>query len=151
MFLFERVLVVPRRPITAVISTSLKVGSWAAVFWDSFRRSAMVLRNRVIATFSSRASLWREPEGTAATGCGALDRAASAPSMSPLVTRPSLPVPATEDTAIPDSSATLLKDYFEESLMFHREDILKPGDWIISWRSTDHPSFTSGTIRPNSW
>ena len=45
------------------MSTSLKVVSWAAVFWDSFRRSATVLRSRVIATTSSRAALWRGPDG----------------------------------------------------------------------------------------
>src|SRR3569833_430378 len=53
------------------MSTSLKVVSWAAVFWDSFRRRAMVLRKRVIGTRSSRASLWRGRAGAAAAGAGA--------------------------------------------------------------------------------
>ena len=35
-----------RSAITSLMSTSLKVVSWAAVFCDSFRRSAMVLRRR---------------------------------------------------------------------------------------------------------
>src|SRR5580658_4994407 len=93
--------------MTAVMSTSLKVVSWAAVFWDSLRRNAMVLRKRVIATFSSRASLWRGPVATVIWGAvvGATARAASAPSISPFVTRPSLPVPVTEAVAMPASSA----------------------------------------------
>src|SRR6185503_12937904 len=51
----------------------------------------------------------------AATGAGADERAefcrdSRAPSMSPLVTRPSLPVPATEDSGTPDSSEIRLAD-----------------------------------------
>ena len=82
--------------MTRVMSTSLKVVSWAAVFCDSFRRSAMVLRRRVIATFSSRSAWLRGPAGAAAGAAGLAARASSAPSMSPLVTRPSRPVPATD-------------------------------------------------------
>src|SRR5438876_439552 len=70
----------------------------------------MVLRSRVIGTRSSRASLARGPAGAAATGAGVDERAASAPSMSPLVTRPSRPVPATAERGTPDSSERRLAD-----------------------------------------
>ena len=42
--------------ITALMSTSLKVVSMAAVFCASFSRRAMVWRSRVIFTRSSRAA-----------------------------------------------------------------------------------------------
>src|SRR6201999_1004357 len=72
---------------------------------DSFKRSATVLRRRVIGTISSRAALWRGPDGWAGALAGLEARASSAPSMSPLVTRPSLPVPATEAVERPLSAA----------------------------------------------
>ena len=84
------------------MSTSLKVVSMAAVFCASFRRRAMVWRSRVIFTRSSRAAS-SAGEGartcTAAAGCatgvGCAAARSIAASMSPLVTRPSLPEPAT--------------------------------------------------------
>ena len=57
-----------RSAMTWLMSTSLKVVSWAAVFCDSLRRSAMVLRSRLIATRSSRSARGRGP---ACTGAGA--------------------------------------------------------------------------------
>ena len=74
----------------------------AAVFCASFSRRAMVWRSRVIFTRSSRAASSAGDGArtcTAAAVCGdRRGRAAArsiAASMSPLVTRPSLPVPAT--------------------------------------------------------
>src|SRR5579862_1416047 len=85
-----------RRAMTWLISTSLKVVSWAAVFCDSLSRSAIVRRRRDMATRSSRFALGRGPAGTTGAGAGFTSRrASSAASMSPLVTRPSLPVPVT--------------------------------------------------------
>ena len=80
------------------------------MFCDSFRRSATVLRSRVIATISSRAALWRGPDGWAGALAGLEARASSAPSMSPLVTRPSRPVPATEAVERPLSAAMRCAD-----------------------------------------
>ena len=45
-----------RSDITALMSTSLKVVSMAAVFCASLRRRAMVWRSRVMCTRSSRAA-----------------------------------------------------------------------------------------------
>ena len=73
----------------------------AAVFCASFSRRAMVWRSRVIFTRSSRAasSAGDGARTTAAAVCGTGVGAAAARSiaaiMSPLVTRPSLPEPAT--------------------------------------------------------
>ena len=96
------------------MSTSLKVVSIAAVFCASFRRRAMVWRSRVIFTRSSRAAS-SAGEGartcTAAAGCATGVGAAAARSiaaiMSPLVTRPSLPVPSTLAGSMPLSAAIL--------------------------------------------
>ena len=76
----------------------------AAVFCASFRRRAMVCRSRVMRTRSSRAAssggdgarTWTAAAG-AATGVGCAAARSIAASMSPLVTRPSLPVPGTAD------------------------------------------------------
>src|SRR5215472_9337769 len=102
-----------RRCITALMSTSLKVVSMAAVFCASLSRRAMVARSRVIFTRSSRAAS-SGTEGartcTAAAGCatgvGAAAARSIAASMSPLVTRPSLPVPATLAASMPLSAAS---------------------------------------------
>ena len=84
------------------MSTSLKVVSMAAVFCASLRRRAMVWRSRVMRTRSSRAAS-SGGDGAractaaagAATGVGCAAARSIAASMSPLVTRPSLPVPGT--------------------------------------------------------
>src|SRR6187549_1697070 len=60
-----------RRAMTLVMSTSLKVVSWAAVFCDSFRRRAMVWRRRVILTRSSRG--W-SARGGSGRGCSGRSR-----------------------------------------------------------------------------
>ena len=99
------------------MSTSLKVVSIAAVFCASFSRRAMVWRSRVIFTRSSRAAS-SAGEGartcTAAAGCATGVGAAAARSiaaiMSPLVTRPSLPVPSTLAGSMPVSAAILRTD-----------------------------------------
>ena len=52
-----------RSAMTAVMSTSLKVVSMAAVFCASFRRLAMVWRSRVMRTRSSRSARRRGPAG----------------------------------------------------------------------------------------
>ena len=85
-----------------LISTSLKVVSIAAVFCASLRRRAMVWRKRVNFTRSSLAPKARGGAATAAAaGAGALFSAAKA---SPLVTRPSFPVPCTLRTSRPVSA-----------------------------------------------
>ena len=76
----------------------------AAVFWASFRRRAMVWRRRVILTRSSRSWTGRGADGAAATA-GAAARASRAARASPLVTRPSLPDPATVLVSRPVSAA----------------------------------------------
>src|SRR4051812_585076 len=87
--------------ITALMSTSLKVVSMAAVLCASLSRRAMVWRSRVIFTRSSRAasSAGDGARATAAavwaTGVGAAAARSIAAIMSPLVTRPSLPEPST--------------------------------------------------------
>ncbi len=98
-----------RNAITAVMSTSLKVVSMAAVFCASLRRRAMVWRSRVIRTRSSRAASSAGDGArtcTAAAGCaigiGAAAARSIAASMSPLETRPSLPVPGTVAGEMPD-------------------------------------------------
>jgi hypothetical protein len=63
VLLLEAVLVLARA-MTWLMSTSLKVVSWAAVFCDSLRRSAMVLRSRAHRTRSSRSACGRGPEAT---------------------------------------------------------------------------------------
>src|SRR5690606_34821315 len=76
-----------------VMSTSLKVVSWAAVFCDSFRRRAMVWRSRVILTRSSRGWSARGAAGAAAGAAGAaLGAALMAFRASPLVMFPLGPV-----------------------------------------------------------
>src|ERR1700677_3122888 len=87
-----------------VMSTSLKVVSWAAVFWDSFRRSAMVLRSRDIGTRSSRSGWARGPDGAATAGAGLAARDSRASNISPLLPRPSRPLPATDAVGMPDSA-----------------------------------------------
>ena len=74
----------------------------AAVFWVSFRRRAMVWRSRVIFTRSSRGASGRgrrRADGRRRRGRGGR-RPASAASASPLVMRPSLPVPVTRDVEL---------------------------------------------------
>ena len=100
--------------MTAVMSTSLKVVSMAAVFCASFSRRAMVWRSRVIFTRSSRAASSagdgaRTWIAAAVCGTGVGDAAARsiAAIMSPLVTRPSLPEPATPAGSTPVSAAIL--------------------------------------------
>jgi len=96
------------------MSTSLKVVSMAAVFCASLSRRAMVARNRVIFTRSSRAASSagdgaRTCTAAAgwATGVGAEAARSIAAMMSPLVTRPSLPEPGTVETSMPVSAASL--------------------------------------------
>src|SRR5882724_7566016 len=103
--------------MTLVMSTSLKVVSIAAVFWTSFRRRAMVWRSRVIFTRSSRAASSAGDGArtcTAAagwlTGVGAEAAFSIAASMSPLVTRPSLPEPGTVEASIPLSVESFRTD-----------------------------------------
>src|SRR5215212_758343 len=93
------------------MSTSLNVVSMAAVFCASFSRRAIVWRSLVMRTRSSReassgadgARTWTGAAGVAAGAVGA--PRAMAASMSPLVTRPSLPLPATLAGLTPDSAA----------------------------------------------
>ena len=84
--------------ITAPMSTSLNVVSIAAVFCASFSRRAMVWRSLVILhpLFAGRVVGRRgraRLDGRGAGAGGAAAPAAIAASMSPLVTRPPLPVP----------------------------------------------------------
>jgi hypothetical protein len=103
-----------RSAITWLMSTSLKVVSIAAVFCASFRRRAMVWRSRVIFTRSSRdassagegARTWMAAAGCE-TGVGADAARSIAAIMSPLVTRPSLPLPSTFAGSVPVSAAIL--------------------------------------------
>ena len=89
----------------------------AAVFCASFSRRAMVWRSRVMRTRSSReASSAGDGARTCtaaavcATGVGCAAARSIAAIMSPLVTRPSLPVPATAAGSTPDSAAILRTD-----------------------------------------
>ena len=100
-----------RSAITALMSTSLKVVSMAAVFCASLRRRAMVWRSRVMlhALFARgivgrrrRAHLHRRGDRRRRAAARSI-----AASMSPLVTWPCLPVPATLDGSTPLSAATL--------------------------------------------
>src|SRR5947207_5614730 len=87
---------------------SLKVVRIAAVDCDWIRRSATRWRRRVIGTRCSA----REPAGME-TGAGAGFAAAgagAAPSTSPLVTRPSRPVPWTVEASRPFSAAILVAE-----------------------------------------
>ncbi|MNX82709.1 hypothetical protein D3C86_1144460 [compost metagenome] len=95
-----------RRSITGFMLTSLKVVSSAAVFWTSLRRWAMRARMRVMGT----RWLGRRPAGTAtgAAGTTAALGASTWAITSPLVTRPSLPVPAIA-WALTPVSATILR------------------------------------------
>ena len=102
--------------MTADISTSLKVVSMAASCWAATRRCAIFWRRGDIFLRD-----WRVPVGTVglgaatgatgATGAGAAGAAGAAAgfspaaSISPLVTRPALPVPATAAGLMPVSSA----------------------------------------------
>src|ERR1700689_2328667 len=103
-----------RSAMTWPMSTSLKVVSIAAVFCASLSRRAMVCRSRVIFTRSSRAAS-SAGDGArtctaaagAATGVGCAAARSMAASMSPLVTRPSLPVPGTVEASTPVSAAIL--------------------------------------------
>ncbi len=89
----------------------------AAVFCASLSRRAMVCRSRVIRTRSSRAAssggdgarTWTAAAGVA-TGVGCAAARSMAASMSPLVTRPSLPVPGTAAASMPVSAAILRTD-----------------------------------------
>ena len=99
------------------MSTSLKVVSIAAVFCTSFSRRAMVWRSRVIRTRSSReASSGGDGARTCTAAAGWLigvgcEAAFSiAASMSPLVTRPSLPLPGTVEASTPLSADSLRTD-----------------------------------------
>src|SRR6201993_3823542 len=103
--------------MTLVMSTSLKVVSIAAVFCTSLRRRAMVWRRRVILTRSSRAAssagdgarTCTEAAGWL-TGIGADAAFLIAASMSPLVTRPSLPEPGTVEASTPLSAESFRTD-----------------------------------------
>ena len=97
-----------RSAIAADMSTSLKVVSISAVFWASFRREAMVLRRRVILTRSSPSSSARGAFGAAGAAAGAAAGRARKSSTSPLVTRPSLPVPVERAAAGTLLSAIIL-------------------------------------------
>src|SRR5271166_1119654 len=81
-----------RSVITADMSTSLKVVNIAAVFCASFRRAAMVRRRRVMRTRSSRGSASRGGFAARAGAATVTGRSRNA-STSPLVMRPSLPLP----------------------------------------------------------
>ncbi len=79
--------------MTALMSTSLKVVSMAAVFCASFRRRAMVWRSRVMCTRSSRAASSAgdgaricTAAAVAATGVGAEAARSIAAIMSPFNT-----------------------------------------------------------------
>src|SRR5271165_2608775 len=89
-----------RSSMTALMSISLKVVSDAASCWAETRRSAIRRRS-----WESFLRVWRGP-GEAAGGAGA-SFGALAESMSALVTRPALPVPATDAGSTPVSSASL--------------------------------------------
>ncbi len=113
-FFSNRSLYSLRIAMTSPMSTSLKVVSMAAVVCASFRRRAMVWRRRVIFTRSSRdassggdgARAWIAA-ADCATGVGAAAARSIAASMSPLVTRPSLPEPGTVAGSMPVSAASL--------------------------------------------
>ena len=80
------------------MSTSLKVVSWAAVFCDSFepQRDGLAQSAHRHAFFAiSIAGADRSGTGAAGLAARSAARVSSAASMSPLVTRPSLPVPLT--------------------------------------------------------
>src|SRR6185437_15705628 len=105
-----------RSAITCVMSTSLKVVSMAAVFCASLSRRAMVWRSRVMCTRSSRAAS-SAGDGAricigacAATGVGCAAERSIAAIMSPLVTWPCMPEPATCDGSTPLSAAILRTD-----------------------------------------
>src|SRR4051812_14201102 len=96
--------------MTALMSTSLKVVSMAAVLCASLSRRAMVWRSRVIFTRSSRAASSagdgaRTCPPVCATGVGEAAARSIAAIMSPLVTRPSLPEPSTLPGSTPVSAA----------------------------------------------
>ncbi len=98
-----------RSAMTWLMSTSLKVVSWAAVFCDSFSRSAMVLRSPAhrdaLFAVGARARAGVDRRGCRA-GRGTLGGAGfERLSTSPFSTRPSRPVPATEARSTPLSSA----------------------------------------------
>ncbi len=93
--------------MTADMSASLNVVRSAALCWAETRRSAIFRRSG-----ESFLLVWRSAGlagGTAGASCGgAAGRAASAArSMSPFVTRPALPVPATAAGSTPVSPAIL--------------------------------------------
>src|SRR6202023_102964 len=97
--------------------TSLKVVSMAAVFCASLSRRAMVWRSRVIFTRSSRAASSAgdgartcTAAADCATGVGCAAARSIAASMSPLVTRLSLPVPDMAAASMPVSAAILRID-----------------------------------------
>src|SRR5882757_6906966 len=100
-----------------LMSTSLKVVSMAAVFCTSLSRRAMVWRSRVIFTRSSRAASSAGDGARTCTaaagwliGVGAEAAFSMAASMSPLVTRPSLPEPGTVEASTPLSADSLRTD-----------------------------------------
>src|SRR4030081_912 len=100
-----------------LMSTSLKVVSMAAVFWTALRRRAVVGGRRVLCARSARpassagdgARTCTEAAGWL-TGVGAEAAFSIAASMSPLVTRPSLPEPGTVAASMPLSVEILRTD-----------------------------------------
>ncbi|MCY1232469.1 hypothetical protein D9M72_449610 [compost metagenome] len=120
----KRSLYLLRRSITGFMLTSLKVVRMALVDCDCSRRSAIRARRRLIGTRSSGRSPSAAKStgaetccsaGLAAAGAGAAlaagaAGAAAAASASPLVMRPSLPVPATWPADRPASAISLAAD-----------------------------------------
>ena len=110
-FLANRSLYLSRASMTALMSTSLKVVSSAALSCALFNRLAMVWRMRVILTRSSPRAPPVATGAAAAAGAGAgagvagpLAFASAAASTSSLVRRPSLPVPLMVEGSTPCSS-----------------------------------------------
>src|SRR5581483_724939 len=97
-----------RSAITALMSTSLKVVSMAAVFCASLRRRAMVWRSRDMRTRSSRDA--SSAGDGARTATGAAGPGGGADSASILVMRPSLPVPAIVAASRPRSAMIFWAD-----------------------------------------
>src|SRR5438045_2093244 len=90
--------------MTGAMLTSLKVVRMAAVDCDCTRRSATRARRRDIGTRCSvrlPVGIWIAGAGFAAAGAGA----EPADIMSPLVTRPSRPLPAICEVSTPFSAA----------------------------------------------
>ena len=108
-----------RISITGAMLTSLKVVRMALLDCDCSKRSATRARRRVMGTRCS--GRWPKSGAAGALTCGKVlvgtpvgmdaawtaARGAGAASTSPLVTRPSLPVPTTEPAAMPLSAISL--------------------------------------------